>query len=189
MDFGNKLKFLRRQFHITQKELAEILNVERATIAGYETRNSEPNFNKLIKLSEYFNVSIDYLLSNDKISKAEGLRIPILIQEGNLFQQSLDYLIVDKNKYKNKKLFSIAVKNDEFKPKIPKDSLLILEGDSNPKDGDLILARINKNREVLKYYYELNNIILTSTREKPIEVKKENIEILARVLEVRYQFK
>lgn len=67
MSFGEKLRKLREDNSITQKQLADYLNVGRSTIAGYETKSKQPDFEKLIKLSLFFNVSIDYLLGNTDI--------------------------------------------------------------------------------------------------------------------------
>lgn len=66
-NFGKTVKKLRMQKNITQSQLAEILSVGRSTIAGYETKGKQPDYDKLEKLADYFNVTIDYLLgySND----------------------------------------------------------------------------------------------------------------------------
>lgn len=63
--FGIKLKELREQYKVTQNDLANYLNVGRPTIAGYETKGKQPDYDKLIKISKFFNVSIDYLIGND----------------------------------------------------------------------------------------------------------------------------
>ncbi|MCB7305367.1 helix-turn-helix transcriptional regulator [Bariatricus massiliensis] len=63
MDFSTILKELRESREITQDELAKQLRVSRPTIAGYETKHRQPDYDKLIMISEIFNVSIDYLLT------------------------------------------------------------------------------------------------------------------------------
>ena len=60
MNFGNNLKDLRETRNITQGQLAEYLQVSRPTIAGYETKSRQPDFEKLEKIANYFHVSIDY---------------------------------------------------------------------------------------------------------------------------------
>lgn len=65
MNFGKRLKDIRAKHNLTQQQLSEITGVSRATIAGYETKNKQPDFTVLYRLSEYFNVTIDYLLNND----------------------------------------------------------------------------------------------------------------------------
>lgn len=63
MNFANTLKNLRELHNVTQDELAKYLKVSRPTIAGYERKNRQPDFEKLVKIAEYFNVSIDYLIT------------------------------------------------------------------------------------------------------------------------------
>lgn len=62
MSFGENLKKIRTNRNITQQQLADYLNVTRPTIAGYETKGKEPDFKTLIMISQYFDVSIDYLI-------------------------------------------------------------------------------------------------------------------------------
>lgn len=62
MDFGSILKMLRAEKNIVQEDLANILNVSRPTIGRYETNERFPDRDNLVKLSKYFNVSIDFLL-------------------------------------------------------------------------------------------------------------------------------
>ena len=60
-DFGNRLKQLRKSYGITQAQLADSLNERRATLSNYENKNVYPGFNMLIKLADFFHVSVDYL--------------------------------------------------------------------------------------------------------------------------------
>lgn len=74
---GKRLKKLRNEYSMTQQDLANKLGINRATIAGYETKGIEPSHDTLTKMSKVFNCSIDYLLCNtnesataDKIKSA-----------------------------------------------------------------------------------------------------------------------
>ena len=60
-NFGNRLKELRKSVGITQAQLADALHERRATLSNYENKNVYPGFNMLIKLADYFHVSVDYL--------------------------------------------------------------------------------------------------------------------------------
>ncbi len=60
-DFGNRLKELRKSVGITQAQLADSLHERRATLSNYENKNVYPGFNMLIKLADYFHVTVDYL--------------------------------------------------------------------------------------------------------------------------------
>ena len=63
MTFGQNLKYLREIHHVKQDDLAAYLKVTRSAIAGYETRGKQPDYEKLIQIAKYFNVSVDYLLT------------------------------------------------------------------------------------------------------------------------------
>ena len=60
--FNQKLKELREENKLLQKQLAAELGVSQVTIARWETRTREPSFDDLIKIAKYFNVTTDYLL-------------------------------------------------------------------------------------------------------------------------------
>jgi len=78
MRFGETLKNLRDMIGITQKELGDYLGVSRATIAGYETKNHQPDYEKLEKLANYFKVSIDYLLTGEDSFYIEQVKHPMI---------------------------------------------------------------------------------------------------------------
>lgn len=60
-----KLKELRKNKKISLKKLGEILGLAESTISLYENGKREPDICTLIKISDYFNVSVDELLGND----------------------------------------------------------------------------------------------------------------------------
>ena len=68
MTFSQRLKYLRKEIDIYQKELAQNIGVSRSTITLYESGSRKPNLETLEKLADYFGVSIDYLLgkSNER---------------------------------------------------------------------------------------------------------------------------
>lgn len=60
-NFGNRLKELRKSFGITQAQLADNLKERRATLSNYENKNVYPGLSMLVKLADYFHVTVDYL--------------------------------------------------------------------------------------------------------------------------------
>lgn len=57
-----RLKELRKSRKITQIKLALDLNMNQNTISRYETMEHQADYETLVKLADYFNVSLDYLL-------------------------------------------------------------------------------------------------------------------------------
>lgn len=57
-----RLKFLRENKKITQQRLAIDLNINQNTVSRYESGKRQADYETLIKIADYFDVSIDYLL-------------------------------------------------------------------------------------------------------------------------------
>lgn len=60
--FGEKIKDLRKEKNVTQKEMAQALSVTVSTLSHWECDYQEPSFKDLAALAEYFDISTDYLL-------------------------------------------------------------------------------------------------------------------------------
>ena len=67
MTFGEKLKKLRTDGGLTQDELAEKIYVTRTAISKWESDRGYPNIDSLKAISKFFSVSIDDLLSGEKL--------------------------------------------------------------------------------------------------------------------------
>ena len=70
MIFADKLIALRKQNNLSQEELAEKLEVSRQTISKWEGAQSVPDLGRMLKLSELFEVTTDYLMK-DSLEEAE----------------------------------------------------------------------------------------------------------------------
>lgn len=60
--FGERLKELRKAKELTQSQLAIKFGVRQGAINKWESGKTEPDFEKLVMLADYFEVSIDYLV-------------------------------------------------------------------------------------------------------------------------------
>ncbi len=67
MEFHEKLQELRKNRGLTQEELAEALYVSRTAISKWESGRGYPSIDSLKEISRYFSVSIDDLLSGEKL--------------------------------------------------------------------------------------------------------------------------
>lgn len=67
MEFHEKLQELRKSKGLTQEELAEDLYVSRTAISKWESGRGYPSIDSLKQISSYFSVTIDDLLSGDKL--------------------------------------------------------------------------------------------------------------------------
>ena len=74
-DAVNNLRKVRKNDarKLTQQDVAEWLGIERSTYGKYEQGNSEPTFDTLCKLAEFFSVSVEYLMGRTDIKIAPTL--------------------------------------------------------------------------------------------------------------------
>lgn len=79
---GKKIKKLRNQKELSQRQLAKKLNIAPSTLAMYELDKREPDYVILKKIADFFAVSIDFLLSH------------------NVKEESSHYFIYQNNKYR-----------------------------------------------------------------------------------------
>lgn len=61
--FGENLKRIRESRGKSQGDIADLLNVRRATVSSWETDRTEPRIEHLIKLGEYFDLTIDDMVN------------------------------------------------------------------------------------------------------------------------------
>ena len=92
----NRIKQLRKEKGLSQKELGSLLNINVPTVSKYESEDVDISASKLRILSELFNTSIDYILCNDIVNKEAcnmynnlGEIVANLLFEKNMSQQQL----------------------------------------------------------------------------------------------------
>jgi len=61
MTFSIRLKQLRKEYKITQPQLAQAVNITDRTLRNYESGTMEPNLSVLTALADYFQCSVDYI--------------------------------------------------------------------------------------------------------------------------------
>ena len=65
-DIGSKIKAARLKKKMTQEQVAELLGVSRQTISNWENEKSYPDIISVIKMSDYYEASLDYLLKGEQ---------------------------------------------------------------------------------------------------------------------------
>ena len=64
MTIGEKIQTLRKQYGMSQDQLADALNLSRQAVSKWENNESQPDIENLIEISNVFNVSTDYLIKD-----------------------------------------------------------------------------------------------------------------------------
>lgn len=89
----NRLKELRKEKKLTQKELAEKTDIPYRTLQRWENGKSQIKPKKAKQVADFFGVSVGYLLGySDKVNAKANL-LDIIISEGYILQSTLDKCI------------------------------------------------------------------------------------------------
>ena len=95
MEFNNKLYTLRRQKGLSQEEPANRLNVSRQTVSKWEVGDSTPDMEKLIAISDLFEISLDELVLD---KNPETVVVPA--EKQNTVNEIAEKLFASENKKK-----------------------------------------------------------------------------------------
>lgn len=119
---GDRLKHLRNEYGILQKDLAEQLKLSQQTISLYESNKRQPDYDTLRTIAEFFNVSTDYILGIT--SRKEPINI--------ITDTSDEYIIEEKFKTYNTskeriKALEILDKIYELSPESQEDVMKYIE--------------------------------------------------------------
>ena len=87
MNISNQLKNYRKEFNISQEDLAEEIHVSRQTISNWENNKSYPDLQSLLLISECFKVSLDELVKGDVIKMKNQL-------ERNKMNKYANYMLI-----------------------------------------------------------------------------------------------
>lgn len=114
--FHEKLKMLRKKQGFTQKEVADLVHVERVRYTNWEIGKRKPNFDNLSMLACIFDVSIDFLLSDYiEISKDKYLKMQesdLIIS--NVFPQRLKEVRIKRGLTQTELGEKLGVKQNTF---------------------------------------------------------------------------
>lgn len=86
--FHVRLKELRESRHLTQKDLAQKINLTQSTIAYYENGKKLPTTDNLLSIAKFFNVSADFLLGNSKYRNFPDTAVHSLLGENPSYQDT-----------------------------------------------------------------------------------------------------
>lgn len=196
MDVGLKIKELRVEKRMTQKDLADEMGLVVATISSYETNNSQPNIEKLIHLSKLFGVSIDEIVGNS------GYPSNRVNASGQIHTKTMNYYDIDAsagntsmfetwNEAFCKKIsvpgfgdcdFALNIWGDSMFPMFHNGSIALCKEwkQSFIEYGFIYLIITKENHRMIKYIKpgKTEETITCESENKfyePVEIKKEDI--------------
>ncbi len=181
--FSQNLQFLRKSLEgkVSQEKMADELMIKKSTLGSYESGRAEPRYADLVKLSEYFKVTIDELLKEDlsiksPIEKQEE-RLRILTTTVNPENEdNIEYVPIKAvagyvNGYGDLEYISnLPVFNVPFLAKDKKYRVFPIQGDSMLplREGSLVFAEYIENWKAVKD----GTVCVVVTRSEGVVLKK-----------------
>lgn len=198
----NRIKKMREEFGYTQQDLANRLNGSKSVIGLYESETRKPSLEILIKLSEIFNCSIDYLLCKTDIRNTtiSMYKIPIL----NTIKANYDWLskenvigyVTDKRTIKNyekniNEYFALKVTGESMLPLLDDGDIVIFHKQDNIETGQTAIIIIEDDEAIIRKIIKTSEGIELHAMNPyyPIrrftfaEMEKKSIKIVGRVKE------
>ncbi len=166
MTLGQKLHNLRKEHGYTQDKLSEILDVSRQSISKWELDESSPEISKIIKLSEVYGVTTDYLLLNDEVQKSNAFTINL---------EKLEFIKKLFNKHGHKVGYIISI-YASFVLVLCQIAVYIsnkMLNNFNNLGGIYIESDINLPQSVLSEFYSVSNIV------NPVAILGNIISVIA----------
>ena len=213
MTFANNLKNLRAMKCISQAKLADVFGFTQQAVGRWEQGQSTPDYNTLVKLSNFFNVSTDYLLGRSDSptgsysadigspSKEKTIRIPILgrVAAGNpigAIEEIIGWEEIPKKLAAGSTCFALRVCGRSMEPRILAGDTVIIRQQPDVDSGDIAVVLVGGEEATVKRVKkQKDGIILVATNTTVYEprfysnqeIKDLPIQILGKVVEVRYK--
>lgn len=157
MKIGDKLTYLRNSNDLSQAELAKKLNISRSSIGMFESNARTPTTDTLVRYAQFFEVSLDYLLGNDRPVEGQDYitinvygsipaGIPIEAIEEITDTEDLSLKEYDKNKT----YLGLKVDGDSMYPKYLDGDTVILEKCPDCESGTDAAVYVNGYEATLK---------------------------------------
>lgn len=179
----NRIKFLREEFNMTQQELADKLNGAKSTVAMYEKGDRKPSLEILVKLSEIFDCSIDYILCKTDTRNAiiNVARIPILgtVKAGYDWlaeENVVDYITLKETIPNINEYYALKITGQSMLPLLSEGDLVIVHDQDDVESGQTAVILINGEEATVKKVIKTNDGIELHAMNPYYPVKKFTYE-------------
>lgn len=197
MNIGEQINNLRKQHGLSQDDFANLFHVSRQTVSNWENSKSYPDLEMIIKISDYFKISVDELLKNDvqtvkridnekKAKKKYLILLLVLCFLGTVtiwglyskYQDSVAvHFTMEKHEtYKSDetKESSMNIANGYFS--VPEDGKLDIQVKGAADDGKLHVTIADEDNKI---YYQLDGQELNDLQTLYFEKGSYTIQIVA----------
>ena len=171
MSIGNKIKQYRELKKMTQKDIAEILEVEPGTISKYESGIIEPNIESLKRLAVTFNITVDELIADEEKFDVSKINVLDVLREqkemqlkGNLYHNTQIKFAYNTNHIEGSKL------TEDQTRYIYETNTILFEGET--------IASVDDILETVNHFKLVDYMLDVADEELTEEIIKEFHKIL-----------
>lgn len=201
---GKRLKMLREEKGLTQKDLAEKLSLTPKAISFYELGSREPSGDALIRMAHILGTTTDYLLGNSTTKEADqkvgrGVRIPVLgrVVAGipiEAVEEILDYEEITPELAATGEFFALKIRGHSMEPRMMEGDVVIVRRQDDVDSGDVAIVLVNGDEATVKRVKKQpEGITLIATNTSVYEphfysnkeIAELPVRILGRVVELR----
>ncbi len=196
--FSQRLIKLKNNVGLTTKSLAMLLDMSEMGVQCLEEEYNPPTVKTLIRLSEIFNVSLEYIAMFSDVPKvSEDSSVKEIYVLDHLYNMTKDDIVgtiyMDKSDLHGKDYYGLRVKDDAMsRMRIFTGDDLVVCRQSYASSGDVVVALLPSGEEVIRRYTRTGNIVtLTPESDNPtykvvkIDITEAPLTILGKVNEVR----
>lgn len=195
------IKELRQSRGITQSELARLCGVHQTAVSQWENGRTLPDKNALVRLSDIFGVSVDFLMGKKDNTSAGKNLIPVLgyVRAGQpieAYEDILDYVEISDSMAATGEYFGLRVEGDSMMPKICPDDTVIVHKQDYIESGEIAVVMVNEFdatvKKVIKKGTSLTLVPFNPSYEPmiftPNEIVTLPVKIIGKVVELRRSF-
>ncbi len=201
MIFKDRLVQLRKELDLTQESFAEKIGFSRTAISAWEIGRNEPSNADTIKIADFFNVSVDYLLgkSDTRINKSNPAVVFVYgtIPAGipmEMIEDVIDTEEIDSEMLKGgKQYFGLRIKGNSMYPEYLDGDTIILEKVDDCENGQDCCVMVNGDDGTFKRVFKNENGIILQPLNPEFQpmvytneqIEKLPIKIIGKVVELR----
>lgn len=190
---GTTIAELRKRKNLTQDDLAIAIGKSKSTIAMWETGQRDPDTQMIIKLSEFFNVSTDYLLGQSDVPEKDDYSLVItngpIDAEGNVAELDLNerhFVFFFDNTLKNREAFAYVVQDDSMSgDNVFKGDVVVAVKNEEIGPNELAVVAVDNGFGVLRRIKQQDTmciLIPSNTTMQPELFPLEKVKILGKVV-------
>lgn len=202
---ANRLKRLREEKELLQRDIAKMLNISASAYGYYEQGKRDPDTTTLHRLAEIFGCTTDYLLGKSDYRDplppgafpvGPQARIPVLgvIRAGVpiLAEEHIEgYELIDADLAKTGEYFYLRVTGDSMTgARIHEGDLVLVRKQEDVENGEIAVVNVDGENATLKRVFKTNGTLILhpeNPAHKPIMMEKGEVRIVGKVVEVKFK--